>query len=471
MAGPFDYITPNASANPFGTTLQGFQAGQQIAQQQQQSQLAQQQIQAQMELQRQYQQDAGKLLQNPGAGARDFAAFQLKYPQFREATKGAFEQLSADQQQTRVGTLSRVYSALNSGRKDLALNIANDNLKALENSGANPQEINALKGNIQLIETLPLDQARNAAAMALSTVADPKQFSSLVGQLGSEQRAQQEQPFKQQKLSAEAQFAGPKAQAEIDNVRSQISDRAAKLGLDNQKFQLEFDKTLTELRQKGGVKPSAGMEKIQADSVGAATIAQQASDDAAQLADQFRNANVGRGAFSTLGEYAAKVTGNQDAITQLRKRYVQIKNQAALSMLPPGPASDRDIQIVQSGFLPETADSKQIADWLTSFGNVQKAVALRENAKADWISEVGSTGKAPRDIEVSGIQVPAGTGFNDFLRRGLKPQNITNPQAEPQGGAQPAATPRYLDPSSWGRTNTVSTPAATSVGVTQLPPA
>lgn len=459
--GPFDYITPAAQANPFASAMQGFALGNQAQQQQQQQQLAQQQLQAQMDLQRQYQQDAGALLNNPNAGARDFAGFQLKYPQFREATKGAFDALSSEQQQNRVSTLSRVYSALNSGRKDLALQIANENLKALENSGGNPQEINALKGNIQLIETLPLEQARNASALALSTVSDPKQFSSTFGQLGQETRAQQLQPLK----TEEARIGNEKSLAEIANVRSQIAERTDRLGLDRDKFNLDFDSKLSELQQKGGVKLSAGMEKTQADSVGAATVAQQASDDAATLADQFRNAGGGYGVGATLSEKLAGLTGSQDSLTQLRKRYIQIKNQAALSMLPPGPASDKDIAVIQSGFLPETADSKQIADWLNSFSKVQKAVAMRENAKADWISEVGNTGKANKDIEVSGIQVPAGTSFNDFLRRGLKTQEVANP-------AQPAAArPRYLDQSTWGRSTTVDGGAAVSPGVTQLPPA
>ena len=459
--GPFDYITPAAQQNPFGSAMQGFALGNQVRQQQQQSQLAAQQIQAQLGQQRQYQTDVNALINNPNAGAREFAALQLKYPQAKEATKGAFDALSAEQQQSRISLAGRIYSALGAGRKDLATGILDDQIKALENSGANPQEINALRGNRQLIDVLPLEQAKNAAGLAFSTIADPKSAASFFGQLGQEQRAQQLQPFK----TEEAQIGNEKTRAEIDNVRSQIGERASRLGLDRDKYNLEFDKTLAELQQKGGVKLSAGMEKTQADSVGAATVAQQASDDAATLADQFRNAGGGYGVGATLSEKLAGLTGSQDSLTQLRKRYIQIKNQAALSMLPPGPASDKDIAVIQSGFLPETADSKQIADWLNSFSKVQKAVAMRENAKADWISEVGNTGKANKDIEVSGIQVPAGTSFNDFLRRGLKAQEVTNP-------AQPAAArPRYLDQSTWGRSTTVDGAGAASPGVTQLPPA
>lgn len=459
--GPFDYITPAAQQNPFGSAMQGFALGNQVQQQQQQQQLAQQQIQAQMDQQRQYQSDISALLQNPNAGAKDFAGFQLKYPQFKDATKAPFEALSEDQRKNEVAFAGRAYSALNSGRKDLALSMMDDRLKAMENSGANPQQIAGLRGTRDLIDALPIEQARNAAGMYVATISDPKQASSIFGQLGQESRAQQLQPFK----TEEARIGNVKTEAEIANVRSQIAERTDRLGLDRDKFNLDFDAKLAELQQKGGVKLSAGMEKTQADSVGAATVAQQASDDAATLADQFRNAGGGYGVGATLSEKLAGLTGSQDSLTQLRKRYIQIKNQAALSMLPPGPASDKDISVIQSGFLPETADSKQIADWLNSFSKVQKAVAMRENAKADWISEVGNTGKANKDIEVSGIQVPAGTSFNDFLRRGLKTQEVADP-------AQPAAArPRYLQPDSWGRTTTVDGGGAASPGVTQLPPA
>lgn len=462
--GPFDYITPAAQQNPFGSAMQGFALGNQVQQQQQQQQLAQEQLRAQMQLQRQYQSDISTLLQNPNAGAKDFAGFQLKYPQFKDATKAPFEALSEDQRKNEVAFAGRAYSALNSGRKDLALSMLDDRLKAMENSGANPQQIAGLRGTRDLIDALPVEQARNAAGMYVATISDPKQASSIFGQLGQESRAQQLQPFK----TEEARIGNVKTQAEIDNVRSQIGERADRLGLDRDKYNLDFDKALLEKQEKqltNGVKLSAGMEKIQADAVGAASIAQQNSDDAANLAEQFKNANIGRGSFSTLGEYLAQVTGNQDAVTSLRKRYVQMKNQAGLSMLPAGPASDTDIKRIDAGFLPETADSKEIAEWAASFARVQKAVALKENAKADWISEVGNTGKTTRDIEVSGIKVPAGTSFNDFVRRGLKPQDITNPP-------QPAAgQPRYLDRTTWGRSTTVDGGGAVSPGVTQLPPA
>lgn len=443
MPGPFDYITPNASVNPFATALQGLGAGQQIAQQQQTQQLQAQQIKAQLDQAAQYQKDVSAVLNNPNSGAKDFAGLQLKYPQIKDATKGAFDALSTEQQQNKIGTVSRIYSALNSGRQDLAIQLANDQLKALENTaGANPQEINALKGNIQLLQTLPIDQARNATAMVLANMADPKQFGSIVGQLGNEQRAQEQAPA----VLANKQLEADKTRAEIDNTKSQIGERAARLGLDRDKFNLDFDKTLAELRDKQAVRPSAGMEKVQADSVASAGVADQASTNAAQLADQFAQAGAGYGVGATIAEKFASLTGRQDALTALRKQYVAIKNQAALANLPPGPASDKDIAVVQAAFLPETADSKQIADWLRSFSNVQRAVAQRENARADWISEYGSVGTSKKDGEVQGIQVPAGTSFNDFVKRGLK---VGQPQVP---AAQPAsAQPRYMQPNLWSR--------------------
>lgn len=460
--GPFDYITPAAQANPFASAIQGFGIGQQLVQQQQQSQLAQQQLKAQMDLQRQYQQDASSLLTNPNAGARDFAAFQLKYPQFKDATKGAFDKLSDEQKKQQLGEAVKVSSALAAGRKDVALASIDQRIKAMENSGANPQEINAIKGVRQTLDILPDDQALNASLMYGSTI-DPDFAKNFAG-IRTEARAQQEQPFKTQKLQGEAQqaasegqFRSEKLQAEIDNVRSQIGERSAKLGLDRDKFNLDFDTKLEELRGKQVVKPSAGMEKVQADAVAAAGVADQTSTNAAQLADKFANAGAGYGGVAKASEFFKRLVGNEDDLTALRKQYIAIKNQGALSMLPPGPASDKDIQTVQAAFLPETADTKQIADWLKSFSNVQKAVAARENARADWISEVGSTGTTKRDIEVQGIQVPAGTSFNDFVKRGLKVGEPEKPAAAPA-----AATPRYLDPNSWRTTTTSSGATAVS---------
>ena len=256
MAGPFDYIIPASQQNPFASALQGFGAGQQLAQQQQQAQLQQQQVQAQMDLQRQYAQDANALLNNPNAGARDFAGFQLKYPQFREATKGAFDALSEEQRGSRVATAGRVYSALNAGRKDLALGIIDDQIKAAENSGANPQEIQALRGNRQLIDVLPPEQARNTAGMYLSTIADPKQAASIFGQLGTEQRAQEAQPttLRNKKLEGaniESQIVARAADTDIKREETRIKAIEAQLKReDNDLKRQELQGKLADAQEK-----------------------------------------------------------------------------------------------------------------------------------------------------------------------------------------------------------------------------
>lgn len=67
-------------------------------------------------------------------------------------------------------------------------------------------------------------------------------------------------------------------------------------------------------------------------------------------------------------------------------------------------------------------------------------MAQYNDAKADWISAAGSMGKLPRDGTVLGVQVPAGTSFNDFMARGLKgaQSNVTPPNAAP------GTMPRYM---------------------------
>ena len=171
------------------------------------------------------------------------------------------------------------------------------------------------------------------------------------------------------------------------------------------------------------------------------------------LATRLEQQGGGYGKFSDINAWLRNATGNQDAWTQARQEYVRLRNTQAIKSLPPGPATDRDIMLALKGFPPESADSKEIASFLRGMAKMQQYEAVAESAKSEWVNSVGSLGRATKDINIGGIQVPKGTTYVDFARQFMdqRAQDLAASQAgravagrgymrwaNPQTGAVPA---------------------------------
>lgn len=410
---------------------------QRVAQQQAQQALLQQQL----ELQR--------LASNPNASHADYAAAMTKYPGLAENLGKGFKVLEEGQRQNLLNFGTRVYGALNSGNTQVGVDLLRERAKA------DPQGSQHWTMLADLAEKSPQD-AKFMGALSLAGMLGPEKFATAFPAIAGEQRAAEKAPAELAKAKseavvkgAEAARAGEKVDADIGKTQADIAkaeeevaaskartrNDALKYNLDVDRYNLDFDKALEEVRQKrlnGGVTLSAGMEKAQADSVGAALVAKSASTQAAQVADLLRKDQQSGGVWTWTAAKWRDVFGSDSPLPQMRRDYIRIRNQGLLQDLPPGPASDRDISLMKEGYPPENADGATLANWLDAFGRVQAALAQKEEAKADWISAVGALKTAPRDIEVMGVRVPAGTSFLDFVKRGVKP-DTTAPAAAKTG--------------------------------------
>lgn len=422
---PINYTA--MQVNPTDALMQGVKTGMTLdaigmeKQQQQAALQAQQQAQA-------GQQALQMVLSNPNATVQDYGAVSAINPKFRESIKDQWDRLDSGRQQTLMGDASKLFSALQSGRADIALQTVETQLKAAENSG-DKQRAGQIAMYRDMIKEAP-DYARTMIGAAIAAVPGGDKYFSGIKNMGEEGRAADQAPaelLKKKadavKAAAEARWADPKIRGEIADTLSKIEERGGRLGLDREKFNLDFDTTLEKLRSKGGVpEMSPGMEKLQAESVGNSLVSRTASDRAAGLAEALtaEQTSVGGRPLRWLAENAKRITGSEDGYTALRQDYVRIRNQGLLSDLPPGPASDKDIALMKDGFPGENQSPEYIAKWLTSYAKVQKAIAQKEDAKAEWISGVGSLRTAPKDITIGNTTVPAGTSFTEFISRTQK---------------------------------------------------
>lgn len=418
---PINYVRD--VQNPFNSVATGMMQGLQIGNALQ----AQQEKQRQLELQQQMQTDLGALASNPNPSAQDFAKITIKYPQLAEHFKNTWSMLNSDQQQNQLSAASQVYAALNAGRPEIAQKLLADQAAAYRNSG---DEKNAKINDTlaQLVQSSP-ETAKTSTGLLLSSVLGPEKFATTFSTLGTEQRNQEKQPAEVAKGKADALKATYEANntpqrlalennqtaANVRNIDSQIGERAARLKLDRDKLQSDVEMKLYELGQKAGTLDD-GAKKLINDSTVAAVSADQSAGQMNDLAARLDQQGGGYGAFSTASEWLKGATGNQDALTEMRKEYVRLRQSQVKSMLPSGPASDKDVALAMQGFPPETADAKTMASFLRGMAKLQQYSSVAENAKAEWVNSVGHLGKPKTDINIDGVNVPAGTTFTDFAK-------------------------------------------------------
>jgi hypothetical protein len=121
------------------------------------------------------------------------------------------------------------------------------------------------------------------------------------------------------------------------------------------------------------------------------------------LANDFEDADVGGGLFQgSWLEGLKDITGNQDAVTDLRKRYAAIKGSQVVKNLPPGAASDTDIALALEGFPTKNATGKQIASFMRGLAKIERETQRYNEFKSSYISEKGDTRgmlRAWREVE------------------------------------------------------------------------
>lgn len=139
-----------------------------------------------------------------------------------------------------------------------------------------------------------------------------------------------------------------------------------------------------------GEKLSAFSEKQLAEASDEYTSASSASNRYLSLSDKLEKTAASGGLKSTWTEFLKEQTGNQDEITALRKEALQISNSEAIKNLPPGPATDRDIEIAKAPFPTEKASPEYVASWLKAMANLNQKRAEYADFKAQFISKNGT---------------------------------------------------------------------------------
>jgi len=462
MVQPINYQLNVQS--PFEAALSGFKIGATIADVAAQRQAQEAELARRQSLQTQ----VNALMQNPNPTARDFTNVAMLLPKAEaDSMRANWDTLSKDRQENELRFGGQVMSAFSANQPQIGIQLLRERATAERNAGREGQA-KAYETWAQMAEVSPQSAQKTIGIMLAGVPGGDKVLTSSIQaqKAPAEIRAGEAGATKEELITANTPtrlaLENTQTAANIRNLDSQILERTNRLVLDRDRLKLDRDKLqsdvelkLFELNQKGGqLEPSA--TKLVNDSVVASVGSEQSAGRMLDLASRLEQQGGGYGAFSGANAWIRNATGNQDSWTQTRQEYVRLRNTQAIKSLPPGPATDRDIELAMKGFPAENADAKTVASFLRGMAKMAQYEAVAESAKADWVNSVGSLGRATRDIDIGGIQVPKGTTYVDFARQFMdqRAQDLAAAQAgravsgrgymrwaNPQTGAVPGAAP------------------------------
>jgi hypothetical protein len=456
---PINYLAQ--VADPFVQAAQGLQLGAGMAElQQKQAIMAQQQRQQQLAMQEQ-----ARFFTNPNPTMRDAARYaSLLTPEQSKAFLPFMEGISKEKQQGILKSTGQTLSALQLN-PEIGINKLKQDALAARNSGdeedaalferlaeaiiADPVQGSqtAFKALVQSSAGIPgakefyesidkglttaraeakaPEELRTAVATADKAVADAVTAQATATNAAEKAAADAAKATADaNKAKVQAQYAEQveiaglnKTNWDIQNLRSQIGDRSARLNLDTQKTAADVAEKMSSLQKNLNDIP-ADTRKLINESAVLASTSKQSADQFNDLAKRLDESGGGYGVFSSASDFLKKGAGFQGGMTQLRQEYTRLRNTAAIKSLPPGPATDKDIAMALKGFPSDNASAGDLSSFLRGMAKLQDVDASINNAKTDWLAQNNGTLTRAKNTFVAGdYATKPGETFNDFSQR------------------------------------------------------
>jgi hypothetical protein len=412
-----------------------------------------QEREAALNAQKQYAADLQSTLDNPTQKA--WSSLIARYPGQQKAFESARQGFGEDQIRNEFNEGMGISAAFENKKYDVVRSMLQKSIDARKNSG---QPADIYQQALDALDSGNIKGAQAGVNMALSLV-DPVKFKQIVDSQGAaaaapsalteavakadeavakattaqatatnepERAAAEAALAKAQadKAKVDARFADQTARAslalntaQINNINSEISTRAKKSNLDAQIMQATVAEKLSSIQKNVNELPTDARKLINESAV-AAAASKQSADQYNDLAKRLDVAGGGFGVATSFADYLRKATGSQNALTELRSEYIRVRNSAAIKALPPGVATDKDIQLALKGIPPENANAKTMANFLRGMGKLQDIEASVANAKTDWLSNnKGLLTRAGGTFIAGDYAVKPGETFNDFSQR------------------------------------------------------
>lgn len=281
---------------------------------------------------------------------------------------------------------------------------------------------------IQQVQTNPQSLAQTADMITMAALG-PEKYQDIMGQ--REQRAVQRRG---QDITIRGQ--------DITRRGQDVQIMGQQAARENAIMQAQSRIEAARLRQEGSGYPdlSVNMEKALDTAIQDATASEAAASRLETLAGEFQQSNLMGGRAGQMAEWLKQTTGDEDALSELRRNFIQLKNERVINNLPPGVASDRDIEIFMSGFPQDFANKDYVASFMRGMAKAERAKAELNNFRAEWISQNGNPGQNRKPFEYNGMPIEEGVSlkraFDQYIQQNTPWEQSGAPAAPAASGIQ-----------------------------------
>ncbi len=279
------------------------------------------------------------------------------------------------------------------------------------------QRAKILNQSASALKRLPFEQRDSAFERLRPRL---EQFGIDVGQLEGGTLTDQ---LLDQSIASTQGFLSDPSKLLAEQQKGQRTERS----LDIRERELELAQLAEERQSK---KLSAGLEKELLRSQDETVSSQRTSREFDILADQVAEAALTGGVAASTSETFKALLGTQDDVTELRRRFNQVRLSEGLKNLPPGPATDKDMEQAFKGVPPENALASQIESFLRGAAKMARFDAGYNQFKSDFISE-NSTAKGMNKewrksvkSSVLGREVTIAEIYAEAAAEGLTPEEV-----------------------------------------------
>lgn len=343
-----------------------------------------------------------------------------------------FQQLQAQQGRERQSQADKL-----SQERQQAFAIDTRILRDHLENGRIPQGKELLMNRLQTLKQIDPNADDRDTAQALQLIdQDPEMLGELVKELDMRFTLQGLVPeYKQgesKKILTASQVSerGQYYEAGDDGVVARKVEGFEGSSLEDQRLKVRELELKEAQEERQRTKMSAGAEAALMKAQDAVVEAQRNSNEYQVLAKDFERKDVEGGLKSTVTETFKSILGSQDEVTEFRRRFNKVRMSEALKYLPPGPATDRDVQEAFRGVPPENAPASQVASFLRGAARLARFDAAYNQFKADYISSrrkpAGLNRQWRKSIESKklGRKITVGEIYETAQNRGLAPEDV-----------------------------------------------
>ena len=334
-------------------------------------------------------------LQGPGVTHEDILKASMFMPKdMAKSMQDGVAAMTLEEQQAALTDSSQIYAAFRSGNTATALDLLGKQAEA-ERAAGNEEGAKFAETLVQMAKDNPDGKfgAETLVGYGMAVLPGGKDAFDAINALEVDRRIDN-------KVSLEQQLAD-----------------LAKTRAETQKLNAEALKAELDLKRPDGTKIDESARKLMNDSVTSVVASDLLGTQYENLASAFDAAKPTTGWAGGALEYIKKAVGGQDKFTALKQEYVKLRNTETLKNLPPGAASDKDIEIALQAFPDQQSSPVYIASFLHGVAKLQLYNSAMNKAKAEWVNQNGSLGPAQMDFTVGGIPVKVGTPFWDYTKK------------------------------------------------------